>query len=131
MKFTVALAVIAAVAVAAPVHAHHSFAMFDRAKTLSIDGTVKEFELTNPHSWLYVVTEDADGKVAEWTIEMGSPGGMARNGWRHDTVIPGDKIVVEIHPLRDGTYGGQFLTAKLSDGRLIGGGDSGIAPAAR
>ena len=83
MKFTVALAVIAAVAavaVAAPVHAHHSFAMFDRGKTLSIDGTVKEFELTNPHSWLYVVTEDADGKVAEWTIEMGSPGGMARNG---------------------------------------------------
>lgn len=131
MKLTAALAGLASLAVTAPALAHHSFSMFDNQKTFSIDGTVKEFELTNPHSWLYVVTKDAQGKVTEWGIEMGGPGAIGRSGWRSDTVKPGDKIVVEIHPLKDGTHGGQFLNAKLSDGRLIGGGDTGLPPAAR
>jgi Family of unknown function (DUF6152) len=62
---------------------------------------------------------------------MGGPGALERNGWRKDTVKPGDKIVVEIHPLKDGTYGGQFLRATLADGRHIGGGDTGLPPAFR
>lgn len=131
MKFTMAIAGIAMLAAASPVHAHHSFSMFDHQRKLVIEGTVKEFELVNPHSWLYVLTTDADGNVAEWTIEMGGPGGMARSGWRADTVKPGDKIAVEIHPLKDGTYGGQYLNATLSDGRIMEGGDSGVPPQAR
>jgi len=131
MKFTLSLAAIAVVGFVASAHAHHSFAMFDRTKNIVIEGTVIEFEYTNPHSWLYLETEDADGGTAEWTIEMGSPGGMARAGWEIDTVKPGDKIMVEIHPLKDGTYGGQYLKAEFQDGRVMGGGDSGIAPAAR
>jgi len=111
--------------------AHHSFSMFDNQKTLSIDGTVREFELVNPHGWLYVVVTDAQGKPVEWGIEMGGPGALGRSGWRADTVKPGDKISVHIHPLKDGTYGGQFMDAKLPDGRVIGGGDTGLPPAFR
>jgi hypothetical protein len=131
MKFAYALAAGAAVLFAASAQAHHSFAMFDRTTNISLEGTVKEFELTNPHSWLYVEIEQDDGGLAEWTIEMGSPGGMGRAGWEADTVKPGDQITVEIHPLRDGTYGGQYIEAVLPDGRVMGGGDSGIPPAAR
>lgn len=131
MKLAAALACFATLAITASALAHHSFSMFDNEKTLSIEGAVKEFELTNPHSWLYVVTKDAQGKVSEWGIEMGGPGALGRSGWQRDTVKPGDNIVVEIHPLKDGTHGGQFLNAKLFDGRLIGGGDTGLPPAAR
>ena len=120
----------AAFAVAAPAAAHHSFAMFDNEKTLTLDGTVKEFELTNPHAWLYVVTVDAQGKPDEWGLEMGGTAAMERAGWKADTVKPGDKIVVEIHPLKDGTHGGQFLSAKFG-GRAIEGGDIGLPPALR
>jgi hypothetical protein len=130
-KFKGALATAAAFLAAGPALAHHSFSMFDAQKTLSIEGTVKEFELVNPHGWLYVVAKDADGKTVEWGIEMGGPGALGRNGWKPDTVKPGDKIVVQIHPLKDGTYGGQFLNAKLADGRTIGGGDTGLPPALR
>ena len=114
-----------------PAFAHHSFAMFDSQKTLTIEGTVKEFELINPHAWIYVVSRSADGKTIEWGIEMGGPGALSRSGWRADTVRPGDKISVDIHPLKDGTYGGQFISAKLPDGHAIGGGDTGLPPALR
>ena len=131
MKYTCALAAGAAVLFVSGAEAHHSFAMFDRTKNVSLEGTVTGFELTNPHSWLYVEIEDDEGRLAEWTIEMGSPGGMARAGWEADTVKPGDQVTVEIHPLRDGTYGGQYIEVVLPDGRTMGGGDSGIPPAAR
>jgi hypothetical protein len=130
MKFLAALAAGTVVALAASAQAHHSFAMFDRTTNIFLEGTVTGFELTNPHSWLYVEIED-EGRLAEWTIEMGSPGGMARAGWKADTLKPGDRITVQIHPLRDGTYGGQYIEAVLPDGQIMGGGDSGIPPAAR
>lgn len=131
MDMRAILAAIAALAVSTPVLAHHSFSMFDQQKKMLIEGTVKDFELVNPHSWLYVVSKDAAGKTAEWTIEMGGPGGMARSGWKADTVKAGDKILVEIHPLKDGTRGGQYLNARLEDGRVMEGGDSGIPPLAK
>ena len=119
------------VALAAPAMAHHSFSMFDQAKTVTLQGTVKSFELINPHSWLYVMAVDADGKPAEWALEMGGSGAMARAGWQKDTVKPGDRVTVNLHPLKDGTYGGQFLSAKLADGKDISGGDTGLGPGAR
>lgn len=131
MKFLVSLAVLVIIPLGGSAHAHHSFAMFDRETNMIIEGTVTEFEFTNPHSWLYVVTEDAEGREAEWAIEMGGPGAMSRSGWQADTVKPGDEIAVEIHPLKDGTYGGQYLGATLSDGRTIAGGDSGLPGRAR
>jgi len=115
-----ALAGLVAALLAAPALAHHSFAMFDADKTVELSGTVKELQWTNPHSWLQVMVESADGKSIEWSLEMGSPGALARTGWRPRTVVPGDKVTVSIHPLKDGSSGGQLLTVTLPDGRTLG-----------
>jgi hypothetical protein len=103
----------------APVLAHHSFAMFDADKTVELKGTVREFQWTNPHSWLQVMVADAKGAEHEWSLELGSPTGLARNGWRPKTVVAGDKVTVSIHPLKDGTHGGQLLKLTLPDGRVM------------
>jgi hypothetical protein len=125
------LIAIGAAALCTPALAHHSFSMFDAEKTVTLEGTVKELEFVNPHAWLYVVANDANGRAVEWSIEMGGAGALTRTGWKPDTVKPGDKISVDIHPLKDGSRGGQYLKAKLADGRSIEGGDSGLPPIAR
>jgi hypothetical protein len=104
----------------APALAHHSFAMFDATTTLEFKGTVKEFQWTNPHSWLQVDVPSEQGDMVEWSLEMGSPGGLARSGWRPRTVVPGDEVTVTLHPLKDGSPGGQLLTVMLPDGTLMG-----------
>jgi uncharacterized protein DUF6152 len=111
---------IAIAAFAVQAQAHHSFAMFDHEKLVTVSGTLKEFEWTNPHCWLHVSAVDpATGKTVEWAFEMGSIGQIAAEGWKIDTVKPGDKITVGAHPLKDGTHGGQFDSAKLADGRSL------------
>ena len=126
----VCLAAVAAFVVTAPAFAHHSFSMFDAEKTVTIEGTVKDFEFINPHAWLYVMANDG-GRAVEWSIEMGGSNALTRTGWKPDTVKPGDKISVEIHPLKDGSRGGQYLKARLPDGRTVEGGDLGLPPIAR
>jgi hypothetical protein len=111
---------LAAALFAAPALAHHSFAMFDADKTIELKGTVKEFQWTNPHSWLQVMIPDEKGVPHEWSLEMGSPGGLARAGWRPKTVVAGDMVTVSIHPLKDGSHGGQLLKVTLPDGRVMG-----------
>lgn len=105
---------------ATQVSAHHSFAMFDQNKKVKIAGTVKELDWTNPHAWLYVTAPDAQGRARDYAIEMGSLAQIARGGWRKDTVKPGDRVTVEIHPLKDGSRGGQFLFIDLPNGRKLG-----------
>jgi len=118
---TLKIAVCTAVAVgvlAVPIQAHHSFAMFDQEKMITVDGTLKEFEWTNPHCWLHVdVADRATGKTSEWAFEMGSIGQIAAQGWKADTIKVGDKISVDAHPMKDGSRGGQYQGARLSDGR--------------
>jgi hypothetical protein len=123
MNVKAALLAAIAVAFAAPALAHHSFAMFDAEKTVTMQGTVKEFEWTNPHSWLRITADDkATGKSAQWALEMGSPGQQARVGWKPDSVKPGDKVTVTFHPLKDGSRGGQFMSAVLPSGQQLGNG---------
>jgi hypothetical protein len=114
-----ALITITAAAIAAPAFAHHSFAMFDSDKTVTLNGTVKEFEWTNPHSWIRINVADANGTERQWAIEMGSPAQIAGRGWKSDTIKPGDKIGLTIHPLKDGSRGGQFMSASLPDGKTL------------
>ena len=112
------LIAIAVAAFAVQASAHHSFAMFDHEKMITISGSLKEFEWTNPHCWLHInAVDSATGKTIEWAFEMGSIGQIAAQGWKIDTVKPGDKITIEAHPLRDGSHGGQYDTVKLPDGR--------------
>jgi hypothetical protein len=111
---TLALASLA-VAYAAPALAHHSFAMFDATKSTKLEGVVKEFQWTNPHAWILMTVGNE-----QWAIEMGGPGGLARQGWVPKTLTPGMKISAIIHPLKDGTHGGQFMAVTLPDGKLMG-----------
>jgi uncharacterized protein DUF6152 len=116
------LAAIATVLFAVPALAHHSFAMFDSEKTITFKGTVKELEWTNPHSWLRITIKDeTTGRDANWALEMGPPAQQIRRGWEPDSLKPGDPVTVHIHPLRDGSRGGQLVDATLPDGRTVGG----------
>ncbi len=109
--------------------AHHSFAMFDPEKLISVTGAVKEFEWTNPHVWLHIVAPDSTGKPVEWSFEMQATAQASSGGWRPDTVKPGDKVVVEYHPLKDGSRGGELVAATIPDGRRLGSSATRPAPA--
>jgi len=115
-------ALLVCLAVAAqPSAAHHSFAMFDQEKVITLHGTVKEFQWMNPHSWIQLMVPGEGGKVAEWSVEMSGPGGLARKGWKPRTLKQGDKVTVVIHPLRDGGLGGSFVSVVLPSGESLGG----------
>jgi hypothetical protein len=100
----------------APAGAHHSFAMFEPSKTLTVTGTVKDFQWVNPHVVLWVYGAPDESAAPDlWTIELTSPGNLTRVGWSRHSLNPGDKVQVEIAPLRDGTHGGGFKKVTLTD----------------
>jgi hypothetical protein len=114
------LATVAAFALSVPASAHHSFAMFDATKDVTVQGAVKEFEWTNPHSWLRVMVMDAKtGKPMLWAFELSSPARLTTMGMHADSVKTGDVISVTFHPMKDGTRGGQFIQASLPGGKQI------------
>jgi len=125
----VGLAGIAVAVLAVPALAHHSFAMFDASNTTTIEGTVKEFQWTNPHAWIMLNVADPQGQAAQWAIELNGPSFLVRQGWKPKTLTPGMPVKLTIHPLRDGTNGGQFMEVALPDGTVMGRG-AGPAPAA-
>lgn len=100
--------------------AHHSFAMFDQKTSVTLQGAVREFIWSNPHVFIQLLAADRKGKQQEWSIEMSSPEHLARVGWKHGTLKPGDKVTIVIHPTRDGVKGGQYLAGKGPSGLLPG-----------
>jgi hypothetical protein len=102
-----------------PAYAHHSGAMFDRDKTVQLTGTVVSFGWTNPHSWIEIDVPNASGGSDKWGVECNSPNTMARSGWRSTTLKAGDQVTISVHPLRDGTHGGRFISVKLADGTVL------------
>ena len=100
--------------------AHHSFAMFDQTRQVTLKGTVKEFQWTNPHAWIEVEIQNAQGQTELWGVELNSPNNLIRQGWKRDVMKPGDKVTVLINPLKDGTKGGLFNAVWLADGKLLG-----------
>ncbi len=109
--------------------AHHSFAMFDDSKEVVLTGVVKEFQWTNPHTFVQLEVKDPNGTVVEWSIEGSSPNGLARIGWKRTSIKAGDQLAVTINPLRSGEHGGNFVQAKFPDGRILTR-SAGEAPAA-
>jgi hypothetical protein len=110
----------ALLAFAAPATAHHSFAMFDNTKTITLKGTVKEFEWVNPHSWIHVMIMNDTGVSEEWAFEMGSPGQLASGGWKKDSVKVGDVVTVSARPMKDGSHGGSIASVKNAEGVCVG-----------
>ena len=103
-----------------PAAAHHSYAMFDMHRELSLEGTVRAFQWTNPHIWIDIVVNDkATGKAENWSIEGKGPVQLVGDGWKRDSVKPGDHVSLVIHPLKQGTHGGSLLKIQVN-GREIG-----------
>lgn len=98
-----------------PVAAHHAITMFDGEKLVPLVGTVREVHWSNPHA--SIVIENTDSRTAAsgvWVIELTSPANLARSGWARTFVKPGDKVTIDVNPLRDGTRGGFLRRITLS-----------------
>ncbi|MDE2476815.1 MAG: hypothetical protein KGO48_17300 [Alphaproteobacteria bacterium] len=105
---------------ALPAVAHHSDAMFDSKKEVVLNGTVKEFQYTNPHSWIQVLVPGAAGAgPVEWSIETAAPIVLLRAGIKPSSLQPGDKISLRMHPLKSGAPGGSLVEVKKDDGTTL------------
>ena len=101
---------------ASPAAAHHSFAMYEPTKTLTLKGTVKTFQWTNPHVVIWILVQpDGGGAAQEWSIETTSPGVLTRGGWTRQSIKTGDRVSVTFSPLRDGSHGGGLNSVTLLD----------------
>jgi len=109
-----------AACLAATAFAHHSFAMFDQAQQLTLKGTVREFQWTNPHAWIHLDVPNAAGGVDTWQVELNSPNNLKRQGWKSTSLKAGDAVTLMLNPLKDGTKGGLFIAVTLPDGSVLG-----------
>ncbi|HUJ82212.1 MAG TPA: DUF6152 family protein [Candidatus Acidoferrales bacterium] len=122
-KPVAALLGVAAILLASSALAHHSRAMFDQTKQVTLVGTVKEFQWTNPHCWIQVLVpdlKDSEAAPVEWGVEMGAPVELMRKGWKPGSLNPGDKVTIIVNPLRDGQPGGLVVSVTGPDGKIIG-----------
>lgn len=99
--------------------AHHSYSAFDMAEVKTVTGTIKKFDWTNPHTWIWIDVVNEKGVTETWGIEGMSPNFLARRGWNRTTLKPGDKISVTLHPLKSGENGGTWIDAKLPNGQTL------------
>jgi hypothetical protein len=111
--------VLSAGALSAPAYAHHSTAMFDMEHMVSLNGTVKDFQWTQPHTWIVFDVPNAAGGSEEYGIEGMSPSYLGRNGWSKHTLNTGDKVVLAIHPLKDGRKGGFDASVTWPNGQTM------------
>jgi uncharacterized protein DUF6152 len=127
VKLLSSIGSMAIVFVAQPALAHHSFANFDLNKEITVAGTIKEVQFTNPHVWLQVMVPDGKGSQTEWSIEAGAPGMLLRTGWKPNTLKTGDAVTVATHPAKNGEANGSLIRVTLPDGRTLGPGGPPVA----
>ena len=113
-------------AAAAPMLAHHSFAAeYDATKPIKLTGTVTKMEWMNPHARFYVDVKGEDGKTTNWNFELGAIPVLLKQGWRRDSLKPGDQITIEASLAKDGSKSANARRVTLPDGRRVFGGSSG------
>ncbi len=105
--------------IAVPLPAHHGVGMFDQEHSISLKGTVTEFDFVNPHVEIYFDVKDDKGNVSKWAAESGSPNLMRRNGWNRNTLKPGDQVTFVGHPMRNGAKGMRLEKVILPNGQEI------------
>jgi Family of unknown function (DUF6152) len=101
----------------APGRAHHSTVMFDMQNEVTVTGVVKEFQYTNPHSWLLVDVTNDDGSVTTWGFEAEGPSTLMRAGIRKSDFSPGTELTITGHPMKDGRPAAARLRATRGDGK--------------
>ncbi len=119
MRRILATAISGLTLVAAPTFAHHSAVMFDDGKAVTVKGTVKEFQYTNPHSWLLVDVKNPDGSVTTWGFEAEGPSTLTRAGIRKSDLMPGTELTITGHPMRDGRPAASWMHATRADGKEL------------
>ena len=100
-------------------YAHHSFAMYNMEKEITLKGEVKVFAFQNPHSGIQFSVTDEKGQTSDWLAETGNPSGLAKLGWKRSILKPGDKVTFVLHPMKDGAKGGALVRAILADGTVL------------
>ena len=103
----------------APALAHHSFAVYDHTRTLTLRGTVTKFQWTNPHGFIEMDVQQSDGSMKHYSVELTSINMMQRVGWRSNMIKPGDKVQVVMAPLLSGEPVGLGLEVVLADGKTM------------
>jgi hypothetical protein len=103
----------------APVSAHHSAAAYDRDADVEVTGNVREFQYTNPHSWLYVQVVDKTGQTVDWGFEAEGPSTLLRAGIKVSMLKAGEKVTVKGHPLKDGRPAAILVSVTKADGSVL------------
>jgi hypothetical protein len=102
-----------------PIAAHHSTVPFDTTKQTTLTGIVKEFDWTNPHTWIWINVPNDKGGMDLWGVEGMSPNYLGRRGWTKSTIKPGEKITIVGRPMKDGSKAAMFMSATLADGKVM------------
>jgi hypothetical protein len=118
LKWIGLLAVAMALGVVSPALSHHSHAMFDHTREVSVTGTVTQWVLRNPHAFLFIDVKNENGEVVNYSIEMSNIPNMITRGFGQSTFKPGDKVTAKVHPLKDGRPGGNYVTIVAADGKV-------------
>ena len=108
-----AVAVAASLAAVGPANAHHSFAMFDQANEIDLDGVVSDYKFVAPHTYIFLDVTPKDGAATTWILEGASPSALDRGGWSKTSLKPGDQIKAKVAPLRSGAPGGAWVPEKI------------------
>jgi predicted component of type VI protein secretion system len=104
---------------ASPAHSHHSNVAYEVTKVITITGVVKEFRWVNPHTWLHLMVDEANGGKVEWQVEGRAPGVLLRAGWTKASLKPGEKVTVDMSPAKDGTKVGIIARITKEDGTIL------------
>jgi hypothetical protein len=116
-----AAALAAALVAGVPATPHHSYAMFDQSKEIELKNvTVKDWQWTNPHTWLFVYVPNGTADPDKYALEGGNPAQLRRQGYGVGSMKSGDKLTVYIAPLKSGEKGGALLAVILPDGKMLG-----------
>jgi hypothetical protein len=119
LRGSVLVAVLMGMVALAPLTAHHSPAVFDRTKEVTLTGTVKDFRWQNPHTWIQIEVPGERGGTVLWGVELTSPTYLVRAGWRSNTIKPGDTVSIVVNPVRTGEPAGIFVSMTLADGTVL------------
>ena len=118
-RLSLAVCVVLVLMAPVAVLAHHAAAMYETEKTVTVSGTVEEFEYVNPHAWLYVVVTDDKGEETLWGFEAEGPSALMRAGIKDNALQPGDLVTVTARPRRDGRPAGAWVSVTKADGTVL------------